>query len=135
MRRKKEAVLTFEWNNDHLPKTVREYREKYKGISRLLDANPEILDRVHKDLKKLSQGGREGREADFTSETILRALNELPNVSRFGGGGGRVNESPLPRAATHSGHIDRVHDDLSGMAPDVIGMTAQHDGSGRFGQC
>jgi IS5 family transposase len=74
MRRKKEAVLPFEWNNDHLPKTVREYREKYKGISRLLDANPEILDRVHKDLKKLSQGGRGGREADFTSETILRAL-------------------------------------------------------------
>lgn len=74
MRRKREAVLPFEWNNDHLPKTVREYRQKYKGISRLLDANPEVLDRVHKDLKKLSQGGRGGRDADFTSETILRAL-------------------------------------------------------------
>jgi IS5 family transposase len=74
MRRKREAVLPFEWNNDHLPKTVREYRQKYKGISRLLDENPEILDRVHEDLKKLSQGGRRGREADFTSETILRAL-------------------------------------------------------------
>ena len=24
MRRKKEAVLPFEWNNDHLPKIVRE---------------------------------------------------------------------------------------------------------------
>jgi IS5 family transposase len=74
MRRKKEAVLTFEWNNDHLPKVVREDREKYKGISRLLDQNPEILDRVHEDLKKLSQGGRQGREGDFTSETILRTL-------------------------------------------------------------
>jgi IS5 family transposase len=74
MRRKKEAVLTFEWNNDHLPKTVREYREKYKGISRLLDENPAILDRIHEDLKKLSEGGRHGRNADFTSETILRAL-------------------------------------------------------------
>jgi IS5 family transposase len=74
MRRKKEAVLTFEWNNDHLPKTVREYRQKYKGISRLLDENPRILDRVHEDLKKLSEGGRHGRNADFTSETILRAL-------------------------------------------------------------
>ncbi|NQT20422.1 MAG: hypothetical protein HQ592_12000 [Planctomycetes bacterium] len=74
MRRKREAVLPFEWNNDHLPKTVREYREKYKGISRLLDENPEILDRVHMDLKKLSQGGRGGRNTDFTSKTILRAL-------------------------------------------------------------
>ena len=74
MRRKREAVLPFEWNNDHLPKTVREYRQKYKGISQLLDANPGILDRVHKDLKKLSQGGRSGRDADSTSETILRAL-------------------------------------------------------------
>jgi len=74
MRRKREAVLPCEWNNDRLPKTVRQYREKYKGISRLLDENPEILDRVHGDLKKLSQGGRGGRKADFTSETILRAL-------------------------------------------------------------
>lgn len=74
MRRKKEAVLPFEWNNDHLPKIVREYREKYKRISRILDENPEILDLAHRDLKKLSQGGRHGREADFTSETILRAL-------------------------------------------------------------
>ena len=46
MRRKKEAVLPFEWNNDHLPKIVRQYREKYKGISRILDDNPQILDRV-----------------------------------------------------------------------------------------
>jgi IS5 family transposase len=39
-----------------------------------LDETPEILDRVHGDLKRLSQGGRRGREGDFTSETILRAL-------------------------------------------------------------
>ena len=74
MRRKKEAVLPFAWNNDHLPKTVRQYREKYKGISQVLDENPEILDLVHRDFKKLSQGGRHGREADFTSETMFRAL-------------------------------------------------------------
>lgn len=74
MRRKREAVLPFEWNNDHLPKTVREYRDKYKRISQVLDENPTILDLVHGDLKKLSQGGQDGREADFTSETILRAM-------------------------------------------------------------
>ncbi len=77
MRRKKEAVLPFEWNNDDLPKIVREHRAKYKEISRILDRNPEILDLVHQDLKQLSeghQGGQNGRNGDFTSETILRAL-------------------------------------------------------------
>lgn len=74
MRRKREAVLPFEWNNDHLPKVVREDREKYKRISRLLDENPGILDLVHQELQRLSVGGRRGRDADFTSETILRAL-------------------------------------------------------------
>jgi IS5 family transposase len=74
MRRKSEAVLTFAWNNDRLPKSVLEWREKYKGISRGLDDHPEILDVVHEDLKKLSLKGNKGREGDFTSETILRAL-------------------------------------------------------------
>jgi|WetSurMetagenome_2_1015567.scaffolds.fasta_scaffold130800_1 transposase, IS5 family len=74
MRRIQEAVLPFIWNNDDLPKTVREYREKYKGVSRILDDHPEILGLVHEDLKRLSSGSRKGRDADFTSETILRAL-------------------------------------------------------------
>ena len=74
MRRIREAVLPFAGNNDGLPKTVREYREKYKGVSRILDAHPEILEHVHEDLKRLSSGGRKGRKADFSSETILRAL-------------------------------------------------------------
>ena len=74
MRRKSEVVLPFAWNNDRLPKNVLDWREKYKRISRVLDDHPEILDLVHEDLKKLSQGGSKGRQGDFTSETILRAL-------------------------------------------------------------
>lgn len=74
MRRKKECVLAFEWHNGRLPKTVLEYREKYKGISRVLDRNPGILDLVHQDLRRISQGGRQGRKGDFTSETIMRAV-------------------------------------------------------------
>jgi transposase, IS5 family len=75
MRRIREAVLPFAGNNDNrLPKTVRQYRDKYKGVSRILDAHPEILKLVAEDLKSLSSANRRGRVADFSAETILRAL-------------------------------------------------------------
>ena len=74
MRRKMEAVLSFESSDDGLPKVVRDYRARYRAISQVLDDNPEILSAVHKDLLKLSEGDSEGREGDYTSENILRAL-------------------------------------------------------------
>ena len=74
MRRKKESVLSFEWSDEGLPKVVRDYRARYRAISQVLDENPEILDLVHKDLQKLSEGGSRGRGGDYTSENILRAL-------------------------------------------------------------
>ena len=51
MRRKRDRILSFLGNDAGLPKTVREYREKYKGMSRILDEHSEVLDRVHRDLK------------------------------------------------------------------------------------
>jgi IS5 family transposase len=74
MRRKRERILSFIGEHRQLPKTVREYRDKYNRISQILDDHPEILDRVHRDLAKLSEGDRSGRDSDFTSETLLRAL-------------------------------------------------------------
>ena len=74
MRRKMEAVLSFECSDDGLPKVVRNYRARYRAISQVLDDNPEILSAVHKDLLKLSEGDTDGREGDYTSENILRAL-------------------------------------------------------------
>jgi len=74
MRRKKEAVLCFESNDDGLPKVVRDYRARYRAISQVLDANPEVLSAVHRDLLKLSEGDAQGRKGDYTSENILRAL-------------------------------------------------------------
>jgi hypothetical protein len=74
MRRKMEAVLSFESSDDGLPKVVRDYRARYRAISQVLDDNPQILSAVHKDLQKLSQGNSTGREGDYTSENILRAL-------------------------------------------------------------
>ena len=74
MRRKMEAVLSFESSDDGLPKVVRDYRARYRAIGQVLDDNPEILSAVHKDLLKLSEGDSDGREGDYTSENILRAL-------------------------------------------------------------
>jgi IS5 family transposase len=74
MRRKNEAVLCFESNDDGLPKVVRDYRDRYRAISQVLDDNPEILAVIHRDLLKLSEGDSQGREGDYTSENILRAL-------------------------------------------------------------
>jgi len=74
MRPKHDAVLCFEWSSASELKSVRTHRKKYKKISAILDKNPEILALPHRDLKSLSQGGRQGRRADFTSENLLRAL-------------------------------------------------------------
>jgi IS5 family transposase len=74
MRRKREAVLAFEWDDTGLPKVVREYRAKYKALSQVLDGQPEILDAVHEDLKTLSTPNRKGRKGDYTSENLFRAL-------------------------------------------------------------
>ena len=62
MRRKNEAVLSFESNDDGLPKVVRDYRARYRAISQVLDKNPGVLDLVDRDLQKLSRGGRQGAE-------------------------------------------------------------------------
>lgn len=74
MRRKKEAVLSFESSDDGLPKVVRDYRDRYRAISQVLDDNPKILSAVHADLLNLSDGDSQGREGDYTSENIFRAL-------------------------------------------------------------
>ena len=74
MRRKREAVLCFESNDDGLPKVVCDYRARYRAISQVLDDNPKILSAVHRDILKLSEGDSQGREGDYTSENILRAL-------------------------------------------------------------
>ena len=77
MRPKAEPIIHFEWHDETevAPlKIVREFRRKYKRISELLDAHPESLSVADVDLKKLSQGGKKGRKAGFTSENLLRAL-------------------------------------------------------------
>ena len=68
MRRKKEAVLCFDWSDRNAPKIVVEAHAKYKRISDLLDANPRVVDLVHRDLKTLSSENRGGRRGEYTSD-------------------------------------------------------------------
>jgi IS5 family transposase len=77
MRQKRDSVLCFEWSDSADAselKIVREHREKYKRISAILDKNPAVLDMADRDLKPLSQGGKKGRKAVYTSENLVRAL-------------------------------------------------------------
>ncbi len=59
-------------------KLTREYYAKYKAISKILDANPKILDRVHRDLERAlaDVSGEEpgGGGFQYTSEHVLRIL-------------------------------------------------------------
>ena len=77
MRQKRVAVLCFEWaemNGSAELKIVRDWRGRYKRISEILDDNPLVLDLADRDLKALSQGGKNGRRGVYTSENLLRAL-------------------------------------------------------------
>ncbi len=61
-----ERLLVWAGPDDALSKTVREYRDRFKKLSDRLDEVSEVLDAVHADLRKLSQGGRERRSGDFS---------------------------------------------------------------------
>jgi len=67
-------VLCFTVIDSGQPKIAVQRLEKYKRLDDRLGQHPEVLTPVHRDLGKLSRGGRKGRKGDYTSETILRAL-------------------------------------------------------------
>ncbi len=76
MRLKAEAVFEL-WSDDNREqnKIVRQYREEYKRIGRILDESPNILEMAHGDLEKLSKAtSPRGRRPDFTSENLFRAI-------------------------------------------------------------
>ena len=76
MRLKAEAVFEFGPDEGRRQnKILREYREEYKRIGRILEEHPELLEMAHRDLAKLSKrSSPRGRKADFTSENLFRAI-------------------------------------------------------------
>lgn len=51
-----------------------EWRRKYEAVDELLDANPRLIELVHADIQRVLSASEAGREADFTTEQIFRAL-------------------------------------------------------------
>lgn len=76
MRKKENIQPEFDYLPSRL-KITNDYFERYDAISEILDGNPEIINRIHRDLKKLfkktDQKGP-GRHCVYTSETILRIV-------------------------------------------------------------
>ena len=75
MRPKFEAQREFEFPTSNL-KLTREYYANYEAISKILDANPEILDLAHRDLRRalITSNGSRPVRVRFTTEHALRLL-------------------------------------------------------------
>jgi len=75
MRIKSETILEFAGGDEHSLEIVRDYRDEYKSLSKRLDAQPKILDMIHRDLALLSKSSSpRGRKAVFTTENLFRAI-------------------------------------------------------------
>lgn len=75
LRPKFEAQREIEFPTSNLNLT-RQYYAKYEAISKILDANPQILDLAHRDLRCALVGSNAARPARvrFTTEHALRLL-------------------------------------------------------------
>ena len=73
MRTKMYNELYFDFSGASSLKIVQDYRAQYEAISRLLDANPELLTLAHRDWARLLSISTKGRDG-YTSEQLLRAL-------------------------------------------------------------
>jgi len=76
MRKKRNTQVEFDFQPSNLQVT-NEYYERYERISAILDDCREIVDAVHRDLKKLLKRKKKdgpGRPCDFSSDTLLRMV-------------------------------------------------------------
>ena len=76
MRKKRNTQIEFDFQPSNLQVT-NQYYERYERISAILDDCPEIVDAVHRDLKKLLKRKKKdgpGRPCAFSSDTVLRMV-------------------------------------------------------------
>jgi IS5 family transposase len=73
LRTKMSNEPYFDFSGSSSLKIVRDYRAQYEAMSALLDANPELLTRAHRDWARFLSTSSKGRNG-YTSEQLLRAL-------------------------------------------------------------
>ncbi len=66
-----------------MPKIVNEYNDHYNRIDKLLQDMPGVLKLIHDDLAALSKETVRHREAEFTTENLLRAMGFRPSEEDF----------------------------------------------------
>ncbi len=76
MRQIAHAIFSLFWTpeDDQMPKIVNEYHDHYNRIDKLLQDMPGVLKLIHDDLAALSKETVRHREAEFTTENLLRAI-------------------------------------------------------------
>jgi IS5 family transposase len=65
--------MYFDFSGTSSVRVAQDYRAKYEAISRLLEANGQLLAVAHRDWTRLLSTSAQGREG-YTSEQLLRAL-------------------------------------------------------------
>ena len=81
MKRNNQLELDFQPSN---LKVTNEYYERYERISDILDRHPEIVDLIHKDLRKLLKSTKRngpGRKCAVTSETNRTAESSCESTT------------------------------------------------------
>jgi len=73
LRTKSSSTLYFDFSGESMTKIVKDYRAKYRALSDLLDANPQVLTLAHRDWARLLSTSTQGRDG-YTSEQLLRSL-------------------------------------------------------------
>ncbi|MCP4038477.1 MAG: ISNCY family transposase [bacterium] len=110
MRTKQNTQPEFVFQLPSSAKVTREYFAAYDAISQILVEHPEIVTRVHRDLRKpltkAKRRGPQGEACRYSSDTVLRMclVKALENVS-YRRAVVRVDDSPRLRAFTriHNG--------------------------------
>lgn len=74
MRTKINYQETFSYNPSNSVKIVRDHVDKYKRIDLVLQENPAILDLVHVDFDKGLSDSTTGRNGDYTTDQLFRAI-------------------------------------------------------------
>jgi len=110
VRTKKSTQPEFVFQLPSAAKITEDYFARYGFISDFLDGHPDIVERVHRDLRKpltkATYKGPQGQTCSFSSETVLRlCLVKALEGTTYRGTVVRVDDSPRLREFTriHNG--------------------------------